>query len=326
MKGSCRPTMAPSVTSDRWVTWPSTVIGTPSAPKATGAVLKISVKVSASIGAKPTRISSALVMAIGVPKPGDALEQRAEAEADDDQHDAAVVRQVVDEPVAEGVEAARRDRDVVEQQRVDDDPHDRPEREDHAVAPWRRAPARSAWPDRDGQDEGGDEAGRRRLPGRPAQHAEQHQHDHDRQSGDEKGQRGGCRRPASEAAETSTSPHPFCGSMCRKKAGGAAMRVDTDRRALTQARHMGAIRPGGQPLEAPSCGTSRRGRRSPSRARQARHLARGGVLVNDAFLRGSHHQGLGLLQHGRGNAPRRRPQWLPRPCESGCAARSDACD
>ena len=42
--------MAPSVTSLRPVTWPSTVTGAPSAPKATGAVLKMSVKVKASMG------------------------------------------------------------------------------------------------------------------------------------------------------------------------------------------------------------------------------------------------------------------------------------
>ena len=50
MIGSCRPIMAPSAVSGRWVTTPSTVTGTPSAPNATGAVLKISVKVSASSG------------------------------------------------------------------------------------------------------------------------------------------------------------------------------------------------------------------------------------------------------------------------------------
>ncbi len=37
---------------------------------------------------------------------GDAFEQTAEAEADDDQHDAPVVGQVLDDPAAEGVEAA----------------------------------------------------------------------------------------------------------------------------------------------------------------------------------------------------------------------------
>jgi hypothetical protein len=47
----------------RPVTCPNTVTG---APKATGAVLKISVKVSASSGGKPTRISKALVIATGV--------------------------------------------------------------------------------------------------------------------------------------------------------------------------------------------------------------------------------------------------------------------
>jgi hypothetical protein len=45
------------------------VIGTPSAPKATGAVSKISVKTSASIAGNPTAISSELVIATGVPKP-----------------------------------------------------------------------------------------------------------------------------------------------------------------------------------------------------------------------------------------------------------------
>ena len=43
MMGSCRPIMAPSVTGDRPVTCPSTVTGAPSAPNATGAVLKMSV-------------------------------------------------------------------------------------------------------------------------------------------------------------------------------------------------------------------------------------------------------------------------------------------
>jgi hypothetical protein len=51
------------------VTWASTVIGVPSAPKATGAVLKISVTVSASSAGSPTRISSAVVIATGVPNP-----------------------------------------------------------------------------------------------------------------------------------------------------------------------------------------------------------------------------------------------------------------
>ena len=58
MNGNWRPTIAPSVAAGRPVTAPSTVTGTPSAPNATGAVLKISMKTSASSGGKPTRISS----------------------------------------------------------------------------------------------------------------------------------------------------------------------------------------------------------------------------------------------------------------------------
>ena len=69
MTGNCRPIIAPSVAAGRPVTAPSTVTGTPSAPKATGAVLKISTKTSASIGGNPTRISSELVIATGVPNP-----------------------------------------------------------------------------------------------------------------------------------------------------------------------------------------------------------------------------------------------------------------
>ena len=44
-------------------------MGVPSAPKATGAVLKMRVKVSASSAGMPIMMSSALVMATGVPKP-----------------------------------------------------------------------------------------------------------------------------------------------------------------------------------------------------------------------------------------------------------------
>ena len=44
-------------------------MGVPSAPKATGAVLKMSVKVSASSAGMPIMIRNALVIATGVPKP-----------------------------------------------------------------------------------------------------------------------------------------------------------------------------------------------------------------------------------------------------------------
>ncbi len=44
-------------------------MGVPSAPNATGAVLKMSVKVRASSAGMPIMMSNALVMATGVPKP-----------------------------------------------------------------------------------------------------------------------------------------------------------------------------------------------------------------------------------------------------------------
>ena len=51
------------------MTAPSVVTGTPSAPKATGAVLKIKVNTSASIAGNPTRMRSDEVIATGVPNP-----------------------------------------------------------------------------------------------------------------------------------------------------------------------------------------------------------------------------------------------------------------
>ena len=69
MIGSCRPIIAARVATGRPVTPPSVVTGAPSAPNATGAVLKIRTNTRASRGGKPTRISSELVIATGVPNP-----------------------------------------------------------------------------------------------------------------------------------------------------------------------------------------------------------------------------------------------------------------
>ena len=69
MKGSWRPIMAPSWVAGRPVTAESVVTGTPSAPKATGAVSKIRVKTMASEALNPSMIRSALMIATGVPKP-----------------------------------------------------------------------------------------------------------------------------------------------------------------------------------------------------------------------------------------------------------------
>ncbi len=67
--GSWRPAIAPSVAAGRPVTAASVRIGVPMAPKATGAVLAMSVRDAASFGAKPSPISSAAEMATGVPNP-----------------------------------------------------------------------------------------------------------------------------------------------------------------------------------------------------------------------------------------------------------------
>ena len=67
--GSCRPIIAPSVTGLSPVVAPSTTIGVPSAPKATGAVLAMSDRPDAASGEKPSPIRIAPVTATGVPKP-----------------------------------------------------------------------------------------------------------------------------------------------------------------------------------------------------------------------------------------------------------------
>ena len=61
--------MAPSVISLRPVVLPSTTIGVPSAPKATGAVLAMRVRPEAASGEKPRPIRIAPVTATGVPNP-----------------------------------------------------------------------------------------------------------------------------------------------------------------------------------------------------------------------------------------------------------------
>src|SRR5512139_2281363 len=67
--GSCLPTMADSAISSRPVTLASVMIGVPSAPYATGAVLAIRDRPEAASGEKPRPISTAPVTATGVPKP-----------------------------------------------------------------------------------------------------------------------------------------------------------------------------------------------------------------------------------------------------------------
>ena len=67
--GNCRPTMALRSLSGKPVTPASAMMGVPSAPKATGAVLPISDNPAAGSGLKPRPISIAAEIATGVPNP-----------------------------------------------------------------------------------------------------------------------------------------------------------------------------------------------------------------------------------------------------------------
>jgi hypothetical protein len=79
------------------------------------------------------------------PKSCNALEQCAEAETDDDQNHAPITRQRRDDPIRQDIELSRRHGDVVQQQRGEHDPQQRPHREDRAVGDRRaRAQVESA--------------------------------------------------------------------------------------------------------------------------------------------------------------------------------------
>ena len=67
--GSCRPTIALRANRSSPVTLCSAMIGVPSAPKATGAVLAMSDRPDAASGGKPSPMRIAPVTATGVPKP-----------------------------------------------------------------------------------------------------------------------------------------------------------------------------------------------------------------------------------------------------------------
>ena len=70
--GVWRPTIEPRSCWSRPVTVDSVVMGTASAPKATGAVFATRATEAAFIGRKPRAMSITLVMATGVPKPASA--------------------------------------------------------------------------------------------------------------------------------------------------------------------------------------------------------------------------------------------------------------
>ena len=160
MKGSCRPIIAASVVSESCVTAPSVVTGAPRAPNATGAVLKIRVKTSSLERRKAQRDQQGTGDRNRRAKTRNSLQQTAEAEADHDEHDAAVVRKMVEHPVAKVLKAAGNDSDVVQDQSVEHDPHHRNERERGTGEHTAESIVRRQVPDRDGEDESRCEAGR----------------------------------------------------------------------------------------------------------------------------------------------------------------------
>ena len=179
MNGNWRPTIAPRTGAGSPVTAPSTVTGTPSAPKATGAVLKISVNTSASRAGKPTSMSSEEVIATGVPKP--AMPSRS-APKQKPMTTSTTRRSFGRWLRIHARNASNRFElhgDIVEEQRVDDDPHDGPEREHDAVGDRIEGERGRKAPDRDRYDEADDEPRQRRLPRRPAQDAEEHENGQD---------------------------------------------------------------------------------------------------------------------------------------------------
>ena len=138
--GVCRPTIDPSVPSalasesrgsllTPEAIGASVTIGIASAPKATGAVFATSATVAALTGLNPSDISMTTEIATGVPKPGEGLEQRTEAEGDDDRLDPLVGADLL-ERAAQHLEVAGRHGEVVDPHRVDHDPQDREEAEE----------------------------------------------------------------------------------------------------------------------------------------------------------------------------------------------------
>ena len=119
----------------------SVTIGTASAPKATGAVLATSATVAALTGLKPSAISMTHGDRHRGAEAGQRLEQRTEAERDDDRLDPLVGADLL-ERAAQHVEVPGRHGQVVDPDRVDDDPQDREEAEQRRPR-WRRS---SAWP------------------------------------------------------------------------------------------------------------------------------------------------------------------------------------
>ena len=126
--GVCRPTIAPRSSTGSPVTVASVVTGTASAPNATGAVFATSATRRRLERAEAERDQHDGADRHRRAETGQRLHERAEAERDDDGLHALVVADRR-EGAAQDVEVAGLDGEVVDPDRVDDDPHDREEAE-----------------------------------------------------------------------------------------------------------------------------------------------------------------------------------------------------
>ena len=107
------------------------MIGVPSAPKATGAVLAMSDRPDAASGVKPRPISIAPVTATGVPKPAAPSKNAPKAECDEQQLQPLIARDGGD-AAAQNREQAALVRQLIEKDDVEHDPADREEAVGHA--------------------------------------------------------------------------------------------------------------------------------------------------------------------------------------------------
>ena len=187
--GSCRPTMPLSSCRSRPVTAASAMMGVPSAPKATGAVLAMSDKPDAASGLKPRPMSIAAVTATGVPKPCRTLEEGAEAEGDEQQLQAPVVADGADRTL-QNRELPLFARELIEENDVEDDPTDGEQPERRAIGGGKRGHRRRHPVAQDGDREGCEETEDRRYVRAQLEDADTAQQHDDREGGDERGEEG----------------------------------------------------------------------------------------------------------------------------------------
>ena len=178
--GNWRPTMAESAivvdsTSRPRIgasSPPSVVTGMPSDPNATGAVLATSASTAALMGSNPSPTSIEAVMATGAPNPAIPSTSAPNPNATSSASKPPVRRQVRQRS-ADDVEIAAGHRQVVEEDRAEDDPADRPQAERHALRDGRERQRSRHAPHGPREGRGGPGRRHRGLPGRPAQHREQ---------------------------------------------------------------------------------------------------------------------------------------------------------